>query len=99
MLTSILEMVNLFVILLCINIWLAFLSILQSLSLISHMMSIKLVHDCSTYFVVILSILRYLKGTLFHGLYFSSQSFLQMLAYTDADWAIDPTECHSTTGF
>jgi len=36
---------------------------------------------------------------LFHGLYFSSQSFLQMLAYTDADWAIDPTECHSTTGF
>jgi hypothetical protein len=58
-----------------------------------------MIAPCFTYFVVMLSILRYLKGTLFHGLYFSSQSSLQMLAYTDADWAIDPTECHSTTGF
>jgi hypothetical protein len=53
----------------------------------------------STHFLVVLRILRYLKGTLFHGLYFSSQSSLQLHAYTDADWAGDPTDRRSTTGY
>jgi hypothetical protein len=38
-----------------------------------------------THFSVVFRILYYLKGTLFHGLHFSSQSLLQLHAYTDAD--------------
>jgi hypothetical protein len=53
----------------------------------------------STHFSAVLRILYYLKGTLFHGLYFSSQSPLQLIAYTDVDWASDPTDCLSTTGY
>ena len=53
----------------------------------------------STHFSAVLRILRYLKGTLFHGLYFSFQSPLQLHAYTDADWAGDPTNRRSTTSY
>uniref|UniRef100_A0A2N9HIN2 Integrase catalytic domain-containing protein n=1 Tax=Fagus sylvatica TaxID=28930 RepID=A0A2N9HIN2_FAGSY len=44
----------------------------------------------STHYVVVLYILRYLKGTLFHGLHFSAQSPLTLRAYSDANWAGDP---------
>ena len=54
---------------------------------------------CSTHFSAVLCILWYLKGTLFHGLYFSSQSLLQLHAYTDADWVGDSTNRRSTTGY
>ncbi|XP_057489940.1 secreted RxLR effector protein 161-like [Actinidia eriantha] len=53
----------------------------------------------STHYAAVLRILRYVKGTLFHGLHFSSQSSLQLYAYSDADWAGDPTDRRSTTGF
>jgi hypothetical protein len=39
----------------------------------------------STYYADVLRILRYLKGTLFHGLHFSAQSPLILRAYSDAD--------------
>jgi hypothetical protein len=39
------------------------------------------------------------KGTLFHGLHFSSRSSLDLRVYSDADWAGDPTDCRSTTGY
>uniref|UniRef100_A0A2N9FRX8 Reverse transcriptase Ty1/copia-type domain-containing protein n=1 Tax=Fagus sylvatica TaxID=28930 RepID=A0A2N9FRX8_FAGSY len=39
------------------------------------------------------------KGTLFHGLHFSAQSSLELRAYADADWAGDPTDRRSTTGY
>uniref|UniRef100_A0A2N9GQ28 Reverse transcriptase Ty1/copia-type domain-containing protein n=1 Tax=Fagus sylvatica TaxID=28930 RepID=A0A2N9GQ28_FAGSY len=45
----------------------------------------------------VLRILRYIKGTLFHGLHFSAQSSLELRAYADADWAGDPTDRRSTT--
>uniref|UniRef100_A0A2N9GCN7 Reverse transcriptase Ty1/copia-type domain-containing protein n=1 Tax=Fagus sylvatica TaxID=28930 RepID=A0A2N9GCN7_FAGSY len=51
------------------------------------------------HYVAVLRILRYLKGTLFHGLHFSSQSSLTLQAYSDADWAGDPTDRRSTTGY
>uniref|UniRef100_A0A2N9G0E6 Reverse transcriptase Ty1/copia-type domain-containing protein n=1 Tax=Fagus sylvatica TaxID=28930 RepID=A0A2N9G0E6_FAGSY len=38
------------------------------------------------------------QGTLFHGLHFSAQSPLILKAYSDADWAGDPTD-RSTTGY
>ncbi|GFS40568.1 hypothetical protein Acr_00g0069360 [Actinidia rufa] len=53
----------------------------------------------STHYAAVLRILRYVKGTLFHGLHFSSQSSLQLYAYSDTDWAGDPTDRRSTTGF
>jgi hypothetical protein len=53
----------------------------------------------STHYDVALRILRYVNGTLFQGLHFSSHSSLELQAYSDADWAGDPTNCSSTTGY
>ena len=44
-------------------------------------------------------ILRYLKGTLFHGLFYSAQSPLVLRAFFDAYWAGNPTNRRSTTGY
>ena len=53
----------------------------------------------STHYATVLCILRYLKGTLFRGLFYSAQSPLVFHAFSDADWAGDPTDCRSTTGY
>uniref|UniRef100_A0A2N9GX63 CCHC-type domain-containing protein n=1 Tax=Fagus sylvatica TaxID=28930 RepID=A0A2N9GX63_FAGSY len=53
----------------------------------------------STHYAAVIHILRYIKGTLFHGLHFSAHSTLDLCAYSDADWAGDPTDRRSTTGF
>ncbi|XP_038983646.1 uncharacterized mitochondrial protein AtMg00810-like [Phoenix dactylifera] len=53
----------------------------------------------STHYAAVLRILRYVKGTLFHGLHFSAYSTLDIQAYSDADWAGDPTDRRSTTGY
>ena len=53
----------------------------------------------STHYATVLRILRYLKGTLFHGFHFSAQSPLTLRAYSDTDWAEDPTDRRSTTGY
>ncbi|XP_057471993.1 uncharacterized mitochondrial protein AtMg00810-like [Actinidia eriantha] len=46
-----------------------------------------------------LRILRYLRGTQFQNLLLPSISSLQLRAYSNADWASDPIDCKSTTGF
>ena len=38
-----------------------------------------------THYATILHILRYLKGTLFHGLFYSAQSLLVLRAFSDAN--------------
>uniref|UniRef100_A0A2N9EVL6 Integrase catalytic domain-containing protein n=1 Tax=Fagus sylvatica TaxID=28930 RepID=A0A2N9EVL6_FAGSY len=43
-------------------------------------------------------VLRYLKGTIEHGLSFSHSS-LQLTAFCDSDWAGNPDDRRSTTGF
>uniref|UniRef100_A0A2N9GH47 Integrase catalytic domain-containing protein n=1 Tax=Fagus sylvatica TaxID=28930 RepID=A0A2N9GH47_FAGSY len=43
-------------------------------------------------------ILRYLQGTLNHGIAFTPGP-LHLSAYTDADWAGDPNDRHSTSGY
>jgi hypothetical protein len=53
----------------------------------------------SIHYVAVLHILRYVKGTLFQGLHFSSCSSLELRCYSDADWAGDPTDRRSTTGY
>ncbi|GFZ16754.1 hypothetical protein Acr_26g0000240 [Actinidia rufa] len=64
-----------------------------------HLVSQFMSAPRSTHYAAVLRILRYVKGTLFHGLHFYSQSSLQLYAYSDADWAGDPTDRRSTTSF
>ncbi|CAL9029103.1 unnamed protein product [Prunus brigantina] len=51
-----------------------------------------------THYLAVKRILRYLKGTMSHGLLYKKGS-LDMTAFTDADWAGDPNDRRSTTGF
>ncbi|XP_065630883.1 uncharacterized mitochondrial protein AtMg00810-like [Quercus suber] len=46
----------------------------------------------SVHYAVVLRILQYVKGTLYHGLHYSSRSSLELHAYSDVDWASDPTD-------
>ena len=64
-----------------------------------HQVSQYLSAPRSTHYAAVLPILRYLKGTLFHGLFYSAQSPLVLRAFSDADWAGDPTDRRSTTGY
>ena len=64
-----------------------------------HQVSQYLSTPQSTHYAAILRILRYLKGTLFHNLFYSAQSPLVLRAFSDADWAGDPTDRRSTTGY
>ena len=53
----------------------------------------------STHYGTVLRILRYLKGTLFHGLFYYAQSLLVLHAFFDADWVGDPIDHKSITGY
>jgi hypothetical protein len=69
-----------------------------------HLVSQFLSALCSTHYAAVLRaavlcILRYIKGTLFHGLHFLAQFSLKLRAYADADWAGDSTDRRSTTGY
>ena len=50
-----------------------------------HQVSQYLSAPRSTHYAAVLRILRYLKGTLFHGLFYSAQSPLVLRAFSDAD--------------
>ena len=50
-----------------------------------HQVSQYLSTPRSTHYAAVLRILRYLKGTLFHGLFYSAQSPLILHAFFDAD--------------
>ena len=64
-----------------------------------HVVSQFMAAPRSPHYAVVIRILRYLKGTIFDGLHFSSHSSLTLQAYSDADWAGDPTDRRSTTGY
>jgi len=53
----------------------------------------------TTHYAAVLRIIRYIKGTLFYGLHYSTTSPLILRAYSDVDWAGDPSDRRSTTGF
>ncbi|KAI3718135.1 hypothetical protein L6452_18987 [Arctium lappa] len=64
-----------------------------------HTVSQFMSAPCSDHYVVVLRILRYLKGTMFHGLHFPSTSSLTLRGFSDADWDSDMTVRRSTTGY
>ena len=64
-----------------------------------HQVSQYLSAPWSTHYAIVLRILRYFKGTLFHGLFYSVQSPLVLRAFSDDDWAGDPTDRRSTTSY
>ena len=47
----------------------------------------------------VLRILQYVEDTLYHGSHYSSRSSLKLHAYSNADWAGDPTDRYSITSF
>ena len=53
----------------------------------------------SIHYAVVLRILRYVKGTLYHGLHYSFRSSLELHAYSDVDYVGDPTDQCSIIGF
>ena len=69
------------------------------ISYVVHQVSQYLSAPQSTHYAAVLRILRYLKGTLCHGLFYSTQSPLVLRAFSDADWVEDPTDRRSTTGY
>uniref|UniRef100_A0A2N9FPE1 Integrase catalytic domain-containing protein n=1 Tax=Fagus sylvatica TaxID=28930 RepID=A0A2N9FPE1_FAGSY len=54
-----------------------------------HLVSQFLSAPHSTHYAAVIHILRYIKGTMFHGLHFSAHSTLNLCAYSDANWAGD----------
>ena len=64
-----------------------------------HVVSKFIAAPRSSHYAAIIRILRYLKGTIFDGLHFSSHFSLTLQACSDADWAGDPTDRRSTTGY
>ncbi|KAA8523659.1 hypothetical protein F0562_010082 [Nyssa sinensis] len=69
------------------------------ISYVVHLVSQFMSAPRSTHYAVVLRILRYVKGTLFHGLHFSSRSSLELRSYSDVDWAGDITDRRSTMGY
>ncbi|GKV11664.1 hypothetical protein SLEP1_g22904 [Rubroshorea leprosula] len=64
-----------------------------------HIVSQFMTSPRFTHYATVLHIIRYVKGTLFHGLHFSAHSSLVLCAYFDADWAGDPTDRKTTIGY
>ena len=64
-----------------------------------HQVSQYLSTPRSTHYAAVLRILRYLKSTIFHGIFYSVQSPFVLRAFSDADWAGDPTDRRSTTSY
>lgn len=53
----------------------------------------------TTHHAAMLHIFRYVKRILFHGLHYSFYSSLELRAYSNANWAGDPIDQMSTTGY
>ena len=57
-----------------------------------------MVHPTGVHWLAVKRILRYLKGSISHGLHFQSSSPLDLQGYSDADWASCPGDRHRTGG-
>ncbi|XP_028089314.1 uncharacterized protein LOC114289746 [Camellia sinensis] len=64
-----------------------------------HIVSQFMVAPRSPHYDALVRILHYLKGTMFHDLFYSAYSSPQLHAFSNADWADDPIDHRSTIGF
>ena len=69
--------------------------ILYATGLISRYME----NPTTTHFKAAKRILRYLKGTINFGLFYSTTNDYKLVGYSDSDWAGDVDDRKSTTGF
>ncbi|KAG8502885.1 hypothetical protein CXB51_000600 [Gossypium anomalum] len=53
----------------------------------------------TVHFVALKQILRYLRGTIDHGLIFRPSDRLSLVGYADANWGLDFDDSHSTTRY
>jgi hypothetical protein len=44
-------------------------------------------------------ILRYVQGTITFGIHYAADSTLDLIGFTDDDWAGDSIDCKSTSGY
>ncbi|XP_039036162.1 secreted RxLR effector protein 161-like [Hibiscus syriacus] len=54
---------------------------------------------CDTHWRAVKRILRYLSGTLEHGLFFTQAGNFSLVCYIDTDWATSEEDRRSTTGY
>jgi hypothetical protein len=45
------------------------------------------------------SILRYVKGTIKFGIHYGANSTLDLISFTDSNWASNNTDCKFTCGY
>ena len=69
--------------------------IAYAVGIVSRFMHLPQIHHMTA----VMRILRYLKGTSSTGIYFRKNDSLDIIAYTDADWAGDRDERKSTSGY
>jgi len=64
-----------------------------------HILSQFVSAPTTVHFGHLLRVLRYLRGTSSHSLFYAHDSPLQLHAYSDSTWASDPTDRCSITGY
>ncbi|XP_050896307.1 secreted RxLR effector protein 161-like [Lathyrus oleraceus] len=69
------------------------------ISYVVYLVSQFMASPGTTHYVVVLRIIRYIKGLMFYGLHYSDASSLILIAYSDVDWVGDPSDRRSTTSF
>ena len=69
------------------------------ISYVVHQVSQFISSPQHLYLVVVRHIIRYLRGSPTRGLFFPTDTSLQLVAYSDANWAGCPDTCRSTTGW
>lgn len=72
---------------------------LPNIAYVIHLVCQFLSSSQSTHYAIVFHILRYVKGTNFHGLHFSSASYLDLQCYYDTDQVGDLIYHHCTTGY
>jgi hypothetical protein len=64
-----------------------------------HILSQFVSAPTSVHYSHLLRVLRYLRGTISHRLFFPRSSSLQLQAYSDATWASDPSDHRSLSAY
>ena len=69
------------------------------ISYVVHQVSQFMSSPRHLHLVAVHRIIRYLRGSPTRGLFFPTDTSLQLVAYSDVDWAGCPDTCRSTTGW